>query len=69
MTSAAIVVAGEQSSFQLRNDSAGEPDDAGPGVTAVAQGGKEVVAELLAERLLDVPGRSELADGGGCRRS
>ena len=61
------VVAGDQRPLELRDDGVLEAVQPGPRVAALAQRGEQVVADLGAQRLLDVAGRAELADGADAR--
>ena len=61
------VVAGEQRPLELRDHGGLEAVQAGPRVAALAQGGEQVVAQLLAQRLQLVAAGAELADGADRR--
>ena len=56
------VVAGDQRPLELRDDGVLEAVQPGPRVAALAQGVEQVVAELGAQRLLDVAGGAQLAE-------
>ena len=56
------VVPGDQRALELRDDRVVEAVDARPRVAALAQGGEQVVADLVAHRRVDVAGGAELAD-------
>ena len=56
-------MAGDEGAFELREDGAAEPVHAGPRVPPGCDHGQKVVAQLLAQVLLHVPGRAQLADG------
>ncbi len=57
------VVAGDQGPLELRDDGVLEAVQTWPRVTALAQGGEQVVADLGAQGLGHVARRAELADG------
>ena len=56
-------MAGDQRPLELRDDGVLEAVQAGPRVASLAQGDEQVVADLGAQRLLDVAGGAQLTDG------
>ena len=59
------VVTGDQGAFELREHGRAEPDDAGPGIAPLAEGGEEVRADLVLHSAQFVTGRAERAEGAG----
>lgn len=61
------VVAGDQGTFELGDDGGLEAVQPGPRIGALAQGGEQVVADLGADRLLDVTRGAEPRRPCGCQ--